>query len=80
MIQVSTREARIRLAKLLDAVAAGDTVEITRHGRPVARITAPRRSAPCAPLPDMEAFHQSLTLTGKPLSQLVNSQRRSARY
>jgi prevent-host-death family protein len=38
MITVGTYEARTRLAKLLEEVGRVETVTITRHGRPIARV------------------------------------------
>ena len=38
MRSVGAFEAKTHLAALLDAVAAGDQITITRHGRPVARL------------------------------------------
>lgn len=38
MITVGAFEAKTYLASLLDRVAAGEEVIITRHGRPVARL------------------------------------------
>ena len=35
---ISATEAKATLLAVLDQVAAGDEVEITKHGRPVARI------------------------------------------
>ena len=35
---VGSFEAKTKLAELLDRVAAGETVTITRHGKPVARL------------------------------------------
>lgn len=40
MSRVSLAEAETQLDTLIDRVAAGDTVTITRHGRAVARLTA----------------------------------------
>jgi prevent-host-death family protein len=37
-IKVTATEAKAKILSLLDEVAAGQDVEITRHGRPVARI------------------------------------------
>jgi prevent-host-death family protein len=37
-IRVTATEAKARILSLLDDVAAGEEVEITRHGRTVARI------------------------------------------
>jgi prevent-host-death family protein len=38
MREVGAYEAKTRLAALLDAVAGGETVVITRRGRPIARL------------------------------------------
>jgi prevent-host-death family protein len=38
MRQIQASEAKARLAQLLDEVEHGDTVIITRHGRPIARL------------------------------------------
>lgn len=40
MIEVGTYEAKARLSELIDKAEAGETVVITRHGRPVARLVA----------------------------------------
>src|SRR3954466_843032 len=41
--RVSVSEARAALPALLDEVAQGEEVTITRHGRPVAVLVRPRR-------------------------------------
>jgi prevent-host-death family protein len=38
MKQVGVYEAKTHLARLLDEVERGETITITRHGRPVARL------------------------------------------
>lgn len=37
--QVTATQAKARFLELLDDVAAGDEIEITKHGRTVARLT-----------------------------------------
>lgn len=44
-MKVTAREARARIAELLTAVEQGESVEITRHGRVVARMTSPAMHA-----------------------------------
>jgi prevent-host-death family protein len=47
MRQVGVYDAKTQLARLLEAVERGETITITRHGRPVARLVpvgTPRRS------------------------------------
>lgn len=41
MSTISTTDARAALPELLDRVASGDEVTITRHGRPVAVLVRP---------------------------------------
>ena len=45
MRKVSTSEAKIHLSALLDDVARGETIIITKRGRPVARLTPPEAPA-----------------------------------
>ena len=40
---LSVTEAKARFAELLDRVAAGEQVTITRRGKPVARLVAEKR-------------------------------------
>jgi prevent-host-death family protein len=40
--QVTATEAKAKLLALLDAVERGEEIEITRRGKPVARLTAAR--------------------------------------
>ena len=41
-VKVTATEAKATLLALLDKVVAGEDVEITRHGRPVARLVPAR--------------------------------------
>jgi prevent-host-death family protein len=43
MRQIGAFEAKTNLARLLDDVARGETIEITRYGVPVAHIVPPGR-------------------------------------
>ncbi len=48
MRTVSVAEAKEQLPRLLAAANAGETIIVTRHGRPVAEITAPTASIEAA--------------------------------
>ncbi len=80
MTRVSAREARQRLAELLDCAQAGQTIEITRRGEAVARITPPPKRTAARKMPDLTDFRNSLKMSGKPMSQTIIELRRSARY
>lgn len=50
MVTVSLAEAKAHLSQLLDNVEGGEDVVITRHGRPVAHLSAvvpPKQSVRC---------------------------------
>jgi prevent-host-death family protein len=40
--QVTATDAKATILRLLDDAAAGEEIEITKHGRPVARLVPPR--------------------------------------
>jgi antitoxin (DNA-binding transcriptional repressor) of toxin-antitoxin stability system len=42
MRSVGIYEAKTQLSRLVDAAATGETITITKHGAPVAELTAPR--------------------------------------
>lgn len=42
MSNVSLAQAKANLSRIIDKVEAGEDVVITRHGRPVAKVTAVR--------------------------------------
>ncbi|GIK97925.1 MAG: antitoxin [Alphaproteobacteria bacterium] len=80
MDAISLADAKARLSELVDRVEAGDSIEITRRGKPVARLTAvakPRKRIDVALL-------QSLTATMPPPAEsaadLVRSMRDGDRY
>ncbi len=80
MDPVSLADAKARLSELIDLVEAGDSIDITRRGKPVARLTtlaAPRKPVDAAQL-------QSLTASMPPQTQtaadLVRSMRDGDRF
>lgn len=54
VVTVNLAQAKARLSELLDKVEHGEAVVITRHGRPVANLSAV--AAPKLPLKPMAAF------------------------
>ncbi|MBN9562486.1 MAG: type II toxin-antitoxin system Phd/YefM family antitoxin [Alphaproteobacteria bacterium] len=80
MDAINLADAKAHLSELVDRVEAGASIDITRRGKPVARLTAvgrPRKRIDVALL-------QSLTATMPPQSQnaagLVRSMRDGDRY
>jgi len=78
---VGAYEAKTRLRELLERVARGDTVLITRRGVPVAQLVAP--TLPARPNPqeiidDLIAYsrEQHRTLEGTSVRELIEEGRR----
>lgn len=62
---VAASDAKTHLAELLDAVERGETIAITRHGRPVARI-----------VPDEEGRRQRVTKAIENMKKLAKERRK----
>lgn len=80
MDAITLAEAKAHLSELVDRVEAGDSIDITRRGKPVARLTAPER-----PRKQIDAaLLQALTATMPPQTEgaadLVASMREGDRY
>lgn len=73
-------EAKAHLSALVDRVESGETVEIMRRGRPVARLTPIER--PKEPI-DVDALRRltaSLPMQSQSAADLIREMRDSARY
>ena len=80
MKAVGAYEAKTHLARLLDAVEAGEEITITRHGRPVARlvpVTPGRPQDPEAVFREMRALRARNRLRGLSVRDMIEEGRRS---
>lgn len=75
MEHVDLADAKARLSELVDRVETGDSIDITRRGKPGARLTPV--SQPRKPI--NAALLRSLTATMPPQPQSAARQRQSAR-
>ena len=80
MAEIGAYEAKTHLASLLDRVAQGERITITKHGVPVAELVPPsgaRRHPVAETIGQLRAFRQDhmLGATGG-LDQLTNEGRR----
>lgn len=73
MVQVTVVEAKARLSEILDKVEEGEEVVITRHGRPIAQLTAV--SKPKQPVRSLAAFRASMPRLRKPSAELLREAR-----
>ena len=72
--QIGVRQLREGLSRALRRVRAGETLEITDHGRPVARIVPPLRDS-ARPVSSHRRFRAGIRLKGQPLSATVVDER-----
>ena len=79
MQTVGAYEAKTHLAELLDQVARGERITITRHGAPVAvLVPVPRadRPDPGETIEELHRFRRGIRLGGLTLKELIEEGRR----
>ena len=79
MASVGAFDAKTHLSGLLDRVAAGEEITITRHGSPVARLVPVRPSNPQRlreTIERLKAFSKGQTLGGLKIKDLIEEGRR----
>jgi prevent-host-death family protein len=79
MSEVGAFEAKTHLAHLLDQVERGETVTITRHGRPVARlipIGGSTRDERRNTIAQLKELRSGQTLGGLSVRELIDEGRR----
>ena len=79
MQTVGSYEAKTHLPALLDRVAQGEQITITRHGVPVAMLVPPsdsKKSDVKAAIRDLIEFRKGQRLDGLSIRELINEGRR----
>jgi prevent-host-death family protein len=79
MDTVGTFEAKTHLTRLLDRVAAGEQITITRHGTPVARLVPVKPAGSRQhreTIARLKEFSRGQTLGGLKIKDLINEGRR----
>lgn len=80
MSAISLADAKAHLSELIDRVEAGDSIDITRRGKRVARlIAAPRQSKPID-LRALQALTATMLVSSQGADDLVRSMRDDDRY
>lgn len=80
MTVINLADAKAHLSELIDKVEAGDTIEITRRGKPVARITAVERPRKRIDVDRLRALTSDMPRSAESASDLVRSMRDNDRY
>lgn len=79
MRRIGSYEAKTHLPRLLDEVARGETIMITKHGVPVAVLTPPVESGTPGvreAAAGLRAFRRGHALRGVTIRQLIDEGRR----
>lgn len=87
MLSVGIFEAKAQLSQLVERVAQGEEVLVTRHGKPVARLVAPEASSDASAIADwtveLRAFRRGVDCgaklgkgAGSTLAELIAAGRR----
>lgn len=78
MRQIGVYEAKTQLARLLDQVERGETITITRHGRPVARLTPVegRRRSVAETIDAIREFRKGNRLDGLTIREMIDEGRK----
>lgn len=80
MEAVSLADAKTRLSELIDRVEAGDSIEITRRGKPVARLTGVAMPRKPIEMSSLKALTDGIPPQSESAASLVRSMRDSDRY
>ncbi len=78
MTQIGAYEAKTRLSQLLEQVARGEEIIITKHGVPVAALTPVLGSRPQNPreaIAAIKTFRRSHRLAGMSVRQMIDEGR-----
>ncbi len=79
MRRIGSYEAKTHLPRLLDEVAGGESIEITKHGVPVAvlsPISRPVAEDRAALFEELRAFRRAHPLRGLTIRELIDDGRR----
>ena len=80
MSDVTLADAKAHLSELVERATRGETVRITRRGKPVARIVAIDRAPRPIDLGAMIALTESMPKQAEPTESWIRSMRDAARY
>jgi prevent-host-death family protein len=80
MDTINLADAKAHLSELVDRVEAGDTIDITRRGKPVARLVAVGQARKRIDLAMLRALTADLPPQAPEAADLVRSMRDGDRY
>ncbi len=75
MLTVDVAHAKGRLSELLDRVEGGEEVSITRHGRPIARMSPAARPKTPLPLEELAEFRTDMPRLRRHSAEMLREDR-----
>ncbi|BBF93987.1 type II toxin-antitoxin system Phd/YefM family antitoxin [Blastochloris tepida] len=80
MDAISLADAKAHLSELVDRVEAGESIDITRRGKPVARLTAAAKRRQPVDLAALQALTATMPPAAESAAELVRMMRDGERY
>ena len=80
MESISLAEAKARLSELVSRVAEGETVQITKRGKPVAQITPVQKPRKPIDVEALRALTSKMPMQSESAGDFVRKMRDSDRY
>ena len=80
MESISLAEAKARLSELVSRVAEGETVQITKRGKPVAQITPVQKPREPVDIEALRALTGKMPMQSESAGDFVRKMRDSDRY
>lgn len=80
MDAINLADAKAHLSELVDRVEAGDSIDITRRGKPVARLTAVARPRKAIDITLLRSLTAAMAAPSQSAADLVRSMRDGDRY
>lgn len=80
MATINLADAKAHLSELVDRVEAGESVDITRRGKPVARLTAAARPRKRVDAALLRALTETMPPQAEDAARLVRAMRDGDRY
>ncbi len=75
MVRVNLADARTRLSELIDRVEGGESIEILRRGKPVARLTGIRRAHRPFPIDETRKLTDSMKPSEISAAEIIRAMR-----
>jgi prevent-host-death family protein len=80
MMIVKLAEAKARLSELIDRVESGESVSITKHGKPVAQLVAAKPERKPIRMADLRALTDGQPRQSESAGEFIRRMRDESRY